>query len=280
MNRHREQSSNHESSGPTPTTGTCRESTATRTAIGMTGGAASAGPVTGHRMATPPEVASLATGRCVATATTTATQPSDIAVSVAAAGHPATVAEHGVTDTPSVESAATGPGTVVATVAATVATATATSGRRRRAARWLAGAVSLALSLALFVTTIAFLAGVAGRWAPGSLLTDIGAHAPISALSVGAGEQLTVLAQGGDPGGVSLNQFLTNVRNVLIGLLATLTVCYLTIGGIRMIIASGEPGEVERAKSALRSAAFGFLATVLAPAFVGVLQSLFGGGGR
>jgi len=135
---------------------------------------------------------------------------------------------------------------------------------------WVAVAMSMAVSLVAIAWT-----GLGPLLPPGasSAVASMSGPHQMGRLSAGL-----VLAAGSDPGGISLDQFLTNARNVLIGLLATLTICYLTIGGIRMIIASGEPGEVERAKSALRSAAFGFIATVLAPAFVGLLQSLFGGG--
>jgi type IV secretion system pilin len=97
------------------------------------------------------------------------------------------------------------------------------------------------------------------------------------------GRTAIVLAQGGDsdPGqSIDLGTFLTNLRKVLIGILGAITVCYLTIGGIRMVIAGGDPGEVEKAKSALRSGIYGFCATLLAPAIVSLLWSLFGGGGR
>jgi hypothetical protein len=74
-----------------------------------------------------------------------------------------------------------------------------------------------------------------------------------------------------------LNTVFTNIRNWLIGLLATLATLMLTIGGLRYLVAGGDPGEVQKAKSALKAAAFGYGLAVLAPLFVNVLKSVVGG---
>ena len=47
--------------------------------------------------------------------------------------------------------------------------------------------------------------------------------------------------------------------------------------GLRYLMAGGDPGEVERAKTALRSAAIGYGLAILAPVIVTVLKSLVGG---
>lgn len=76
----------------------------------------------------------------------------------------------------------------------------------------------------------------------------------------------------------SLDQVIGNVRTWLVGLLAALATTFLTIGGVKYLIASGEPGEVEKAKHALRSAAIGYALAVLAPGLVSILQHIVGAG--
>jgi hypothetical protein len=75
----------------------------------------------------------------------------------------------------------------------------------------------------------------------------------------------------------NLNTVFTNVRNWLIGLLAALATLMLTIGGLRYLIAGGDPGEIQKAKSALKAAAMGYALAVLAPLLVSVLQRVVGG---
>ncbi|WP_307800807.1 hypothetical protein [Microbispora triticiradicis] len=73
-----------------------------------------------------------------------------------------------------------------------------------------------------------------------------------------------------------LNAVFTNLRNWLIGLLATLATLMLTIGGLRYLVAGGDPGEVQKAKAALKAAAFGYALAVLAPLFVSILKRVVG----
>jgi len=74
----------------------------------------------------------------------------------------------------------------------------------------------------------------------------------------------------------TVDQVIGNVRTWLVGLLAALATTFLTIGGVKYLIAGGDPGEVEKAKSALRSAAIGYGLAVLAPALVSILQHIVG----
>ncbi|MFC5827563.1 pilin [Nonomuraea insulae] len=46
----------------------------------------------------------------------------------------------------------------------------------------------------------------------------------------------------------SLNAVIDNLRNVIVGLLVALATLFLTVGGVRYILAGGDPGEVEAAK--------------------------------
>ncbi|GLZ15908.1 hypothetical protein Acsp04_61430 [Actinomadura sp. NBRC 104425] len=74
----------------------------------------------------------------------------------------------------------------------------------------------------------------------------------------------------------SLSQVITNLRNVLVGLLVGLATLFATIGGVRYILAGGDPGEVEAAKKTVRYAAIGYSVAVLAPVLVKLLQSIVG----
>ena len=108
--------------------------------------------------------------------------------------------------------------------------------------------------------------------------------------AVTAGLTLGLLVQAGiaqafaDPGAVSavlaapksLNQVIDNLRNVIVGLLVGLATLFLTIGGVRYILAGGDPGEVEAAKKTLRYAGLGYGIAVLAPLLVSVLKSIVG----
>ncbi|HWH01626.1 MAG TPA: pilin [Pilimelia sp.] len=72
----------------------------------------------------------------------------------------------------------------------------------------------------------------------------------------------------------SVQQVVNNLRLWLIGILAAVATLFLTVGGVRYVIANGDPGEVEKAKSALRSAALGYALALLAPLFVTIVAGL------
>jgi hypothetical protein len=83
-------------------------------------------------------------------------------------------------------------------------------------------------------------------------------------------------APGNPDGTAQLTRVLSNIRNWLMGVLITLATLCLTIGGVRYLIAGGDPGEVEAAKRAIKSAAIGYTLAALAPALVAVLRTLVG----
>jgi len=58
------------------------------------------------------------------------------------------------------------------------------------------------------------------------------------------------------------------------GILAAVATLFLTIGGLRYLAAGGDPAEVEKAKSALKSALIGYALAVLAPILLTALQSI------
>ena len=75
----------------------------------------------------------------------------------------------------------------------------------------------------------------------------------------------------------SVSQVISNTTVWLVGILAGLATLMLTIGGVRYLMAGGDPAEVAKAKIAFRSAAIGYGLAVLAPVIVTILKSLTGG---
>jgi hypothetical protein len=75
----------------------------------------------------------------------------------------------------------------------------------------------------------------------------------------------------------SISQVISNTTLWIVGILAGLATLFLTLAGVRYLTANGDPTEVEKAKTALRSAAIGYGLAVLAPVIVAVLKSLVGG---
>lgn len=84
-------------------------------------------------------------------------------------------------------------------------------------------------------------------------------------------ETTTVLAIAG-----SVSDVLNNVRNWIMGILAGLATVFLSIGGVRYVMGGGDPGEIEKAKTAFRAAGIGYGLAALAPLVVTVLQGIVG----
>jgi Type IV secretion system pilin len=81
------------------------------------------------------------------------------------------------------------------------------------------------------------------------------------------------VAQAADP---TLEQVIDRLRTVLVGLLVGLATLLLTVGGVRYLLAGGDPSQVEKAKITLRSAAIGYGLAVLAPVLVRLLRYVVG----
>ncbi|WP_228541292.1 pilin [Nocardia sp. XZ_19_369] len=101
-------------------------------------------------------------------------------------------------------------------------------------------------------------------------------------LVVSAGVLAAAGAAGAEPTSVlavaeTFDQVLNNLRNWIVGILALIATVCLTVGGTRYLICSGDPGEVERAKIALKAACIGYALAMLAPVVVAVLKSIVGG---
>ncbi|MGC7093986.1 pilin [Amycolatopsis lurida] len=84
-----------------------------------------------------------------------------------------------------------------------------------------------------------------------------------------ASTQVLALAQ-------TVKEVFDNIRNWLVGILAGLATVFLTVGGVRYLMASGDPGEVEKAKQAFKSAGWGYGLAALAPLVVEILRGIVG----
>lgn len=77
------------------------------------------------------------------------------------------------------------------------------------------------------------------------------------------------------PAGLSrVVDILEAVRNALVAVLTALAMAALTYAGIRYVIAGGDPGGVEKAKTAAKSAVVGLGLALLAPLLVSVVKGL------
>ncbi|MDH2426475.1 pilin [Sphaerisporangium sp. TRM90804] len=74
-----------------------------------------------------------------------------------------------------------------------------------------------------------------------------------------------------------LDRVFDNLRNWLVGLLAALATLMFTVGGVRYLLAGGDPGEAQKAKAAWKGAALGYGLAMLAPLLVNVLKRVVGG---
>jgi beta-lactamase regulating signal transducer with metallopeptidase domain len=75
----------------------------------------------------------------------------------------------------------------------------------------------------------------------------------------------------------SLPVIITNITTWIIGILIGVATLFLTIGGLRYLAAGGDPTEVEKAKSAFKSALIGYALAVLAPVLLAIVQGWIGG---
>src|SRR2546427_10972063 len=73
-----------------------------------------------------------------------------------------------------------------------------------------------------------------------------------------------------------VNGVIDSIRNWVAGVLAALATLFLTIGGVRYLVASGNPRAVEEGKAAIKSALIGYALAALAPMFVDILRRVIG----
>jgi hypothetical protein len=75
----------------------------------------------------------------------------------------------------------------------------------------------------------------------------------------------------------TLPQVIASLQAWVMGILAALATLFLVLSGVYMATAGGDPAQVDKAKSALRNALFGYGLAVLAPVLLGVVQGIVGG---
>lgn len=92
--------------------------------------------------------------------------------------------------------------------------------------------------------------------------------APARPVAEGPG---VVLAQA-----ASVDQVLTNIRNLILGLAGGFVLVCWSVAGTRYLLSQGDPSETERAKSAFRAGAYGFGLVILAPLGVTILRGIVG----
>lgn len=83
-------------------------------------------------------------------------------------------------------------------------------------------------------------------------------------------------AYAADDGTTRLNTILGNATTWLVGILAAVATLFLTVGGVRYVMAGGDPGEVEKAKGAFKSAGLGYALAALAPVVVTIIKGILG----
>ncbi|MEV0318175.1 pilin [Streptomyces sp. NPDC050658] len=109
------------------------------------------------------------------------------------------------------------------------------------------------------------------RWLLLSLLAAVFCVSSASVASAVDTGQVLALAK-------SVNEVLDNIRNWIMGILAGLATVFVTVGGVRYLMAGGDPGEVEKAKTAFKSAGWGYSLAALAPLVVAILKGIVGAG--
>lgn len=102
------------------------------------------------------------------------------------------------------------------------------------------------------------------------LLRVVGVLATVVAAALLVATGSAYAAEPVEPTVTSIDQVINNIRLWLLGILAAWATFCLTVGMIRYT--SGDPGEVEKGKLALRNAAIGYAGALLAP----LLVTIFG----
>lgn len=99
--------------------------------------------------------------------------------------------------------------------------------------------------------------------------------ARVAALALAAGilfaifAPLPAYAADGD-----LTSVIDSIRTWVAGILAALATLYLTVGGVRYLMANGSPRAMEEGKNAIRSALIGYALAALAPLFVNIMRKV------
>jgi hypothetical protein len=103
-----------------------------------------------------------------------------------------------------------------------------------------------------------------------AVVTAMGTAAIAAAAPAYAADPTTILAV------YDIKTVLDNATGWLMAILATVATFFLTVGGVRYVMAGGDPGEVEKAKGSFKSAGLGYALAALAPIVVGILKGILG----
>lgn len=169
-----------------------------------------------------------------------------------------------------------GPATTTAATAATGAAALGADEVRRAPVRSRPGRLRCLLTGPVAGVVIALLppgpvaaAGAAvGR--SGTHLDSVSATPAVVAPDLIAGAGVVVLAA------ADLPTVIGNITAWIVGLLVLVATLFLTYGGLRYVMAGGDPAEVDKAKSALKNALVGYALAILAPILLGIVQGWLG----
>ena len=74
----------------------------------------------------------------------------------------------------------------------------------------------------------------------------------------------------------NLNAVIGEIRNWAMGILFALTTLYLTIAGVRYVMAGGSPHAMEEAKTAVRNSLLGYALAALAPLLADIVKGIVG----
>jgi len=106
----------------------------------------------------------------------------------------------------------------------------------------------------------------------------VGAHLAIVGLMLSV--PATAYADSSDAAVLAVNDLPTVILNLeqwVIGLLAAVATLFAVLAGVYWSTAGGDPGQVERAKGALRNALIGYGLALLAPVLLQVVKGIVGG---
>jgi len=99
--------------------------------------------------------------------------------------------------------------------------------------------------------------------------------ARVAALAVAAGLLFAMFAPWpASAADGDLTSVIDSIRTWVAGILAALATLYLTVGGVRYLMANGSPRAMEEGKNAIRSALIGYALAALAPLFVNILRKV------
>ncbi|MBX9386940.1 pilin [Streptomonospora halotolerans] len=93
-----------------------------------------------------------------------------------------------------------------------------------------------------------------------------------------AGAELAWAEGSAEASTADLREVITRLRNVIVALASAVGTLFLTIAGLRWMLAGGDPSQVEAAKKAMSGAGIGYGIAILATVLMAVLDYIVQGG--